>query len=672
MATELAKAYVQIIPSANGIKDRITEQLGGEAEKAGDSAGNLAGSKLVSGIKKVIAVAGIGAALKSAITEGAALEQSIGGIETLFKDSADIVEENAKKAYRTAGLSANAYMENVTSFSASLLSSLGGNTQKAADVADMAMVDMSDNANKMGTDMQDIQNAYQGFAKQNYTMLDNLKLGYGGTKTEMQRLLADAQKISGVEYNINNLSDVYEAIHVIQDELDITGTTAKEAATTLSGSLASMKAAATNVLGNLALGEDIGPSLKELRSTVSVFLVDNLVPMVGNILSNTPVLLEGAFGLLFDTLNSMLDSGIGNMIQAALDVAVRLLSDLVLNIPILLSFGWDILQQLIQGITEAATNTDWNQLADNIAGNFKEGMTYTEYIPQAAQELLENFLATITDNLPFILQTGVDLAGNLAAGILSNQPYAVECIGCILQSLVEFILDNLPLILQSGVQIIEKLAQGLIDNLPEIASSAGEIIIQLLASIAERLPELLEMGITLIGELTAGLIKAVPDLLAEIPGIIGDIWDSFTDFDWADIGINIISGIKNGIVGAAGTIADAAKDAAKGALNGVKGLLGIHSPSRVFENEVGKMIDLGLAEGIEKNAGQVTDVMKELSDSTVGTIQTDLMVNPVTGTAETVQSSTTQINFNGSYSFRDEKDIDYFMNQAALRLAVSR
>lgn len=672
MATELAKAYVQIIPSAQGIKGKITEQLGGEAEKAGDSAGNKAGSKLVSGIKKVIAAAGIGAALKSAITEGAALEQSIGGIETLFKDSADIVEENAKKAYRTAGLSANAYMENVTSFSASLLSSLGGDTQKAADVADMAMVDMSDNANKMGTDMQDIQNAYQGFAKQNYTMLDNLKLGYGGTKKEMQRLLADAQKISGVEYNIDNLSDVYEAIHVIQGELDITGTTAKEAATTLSGSLASMKAAATNVLGNLALGEDIGPSLKELRSTVSVFLVDNLVPMVGNILSNTPVLLEGAFKLLFDTLSSMLDGGIGNMIQAALDVAVRLLSDLAFNIPMLLQCGWAILQQLIEGITEAATNTDWNQLADNIACNFKEGMTYTEYTPQAAQELLENFLTTITDNLPFILQSGVDLAGNLADGILSNLPYAVECIGYILQSLVEFILDNLPIILQSGVQIIEKLAQGLIDNLPEIASSAGKIIIQLLASIAERLPELLEMGFTLIGELTAGLIKAVPDLLAEIPGIIGDIWDSFADFDWADIGINIISGIKNGIVGAAGTIADAAKDAAKGALNGVKGLLGIHSPSRVFENEVGKMIDLGLAEGIEKNAGQVTDAMKELSDSTVGTIQTDLMVNPVTGTEETVQPYTTQINFNGSYSFRDEKDIDYFMNQAALRLAVSR
>ncbi len=668
MATELAKAYVQIIPSANGIKDRITEQLGGEAEKAGDSAGNLAGSKLVSGIKKVIAVAGIGAALKSAITEGAALEQSIGGIETLFKDSADIVEENAKKAYRTAGLSANAYMENVTSFSASLLSSLGGNTQKAADVADMAMVDMSDNANKMGTDMQDIQNAYQGFAKQNYTMLDNLKLGYGGTKTEMQRLLADAQKISGVEYNINNLSDVYEAIHVIQDELDITGTTAKEAATTLSGSLASMKAAATNVLGNLALGEDIVPALVELRETVHTFIDDNLIPMLGNIINALPGALQGVSTLIVTELNAASKHS-DEIVNTGIEVVENLIIGILTEIPYLAEAAI----RLVASFASTLIDTDWSE----VCRQFITGLT--ENLDVAAGEILgtdgnivESVITAVNNGLPDVLNKGVDLVGNLADGILSNLPYAVECIGCILQSLVEFILDNLPLIWQSGVQIIEKLAQGLIDNLPEIASSAGEIIIQLLASIAERLPELLEMGFTLIGELTAGLIKAVPDLLAEIPGIIGDIWDSFTDFDWADIGINIISGIKNGIVGAAGTIADAAKDAAQGALNGVKGLLGIHSPSRVFENEVGKMIDLGLAEGIENNAGQVTDAMKELSDSTVGTIQTDLMVNPVTGTAETVQPSTTQINFNGSYSFRDEKDIDYFMNQAALRLAVSR
>ena len=229
MATELAKAYVQIIPSAQGISGKIQQAIDPEAEPAGASFG----SKLVGKLKGIIATAAIGKALGSAISEGANLEQSLGGIETLFKDSADKVKANAAEAYRTAGMSANDYMELTTSFSASLLSSLSNDTSKAADVADMAMTDMSDNANKMGTNMEDIKNAYQGFAKQNYTMLDNLKLGYGGTKTEMERLLADAQKITGVKYDINNLSDVYSAIHVIQGQLDITGTTAKEAATTI-------------------------------------------------------------------------------------------------------------------------------------------------------------------------------------------------------------------------------------------------------------------------------------------------------------------------------------------------------------------------------------------------------------------------------------------------------
>ena len=279
MATELAKAYVQIIPSAKGIKGKISEELGGEASSAGSSAG----TSIASAIKKAIAAAGIGAALKASLEEGGNLQQSIGGIETLFKDSADKVIESAKIAYKTAGMSANEYMETVTSFSASLLQGLAGDTNKAADVADMALTDMSDNANKMGTSMELIQNAYNGFAKQNYTMLDNLKLGYGGTKTEMQRLLADAQKLTGVKYDIDNLSDVYEAIHVIQEEMGITGTTAKEAASTLSGSMASMKAAFTNVLGNLSLGEDIRPAMEALLSSTKTFLIGNLLPMVGNI-----------------------------------------------------------------------------------------------------------------------------------------------------------------------------------------------------------------------------------------------------------------------------------------------------------------------------------------------------------------------------------------------------
>ena len=291
MATELGKAYVQIIPSAKGISGMIQKEIGGEVASAGVSAGESLGSKMVGAISGVIAAAGIGKAFSATISEGAALQQSLGGIETLFKGSADKVKGYANEAYKTTGLSANAYMENVTGFSASLLQSLGGDTNKAAETANMAMIDMSDNANKMGTSMESIQMAYQGFAKQNYTMLDNLKLGYGGTKQEMQRLLADAEKLTGVKYDINNLSDVYSAIHAIQENLDITGTTAKEAASTFSGSFESMKAAAQNVLGKIAIGENVTPALEALLETTKTFLFGNFLPMVGNILSGLGVVL---------------------------------------------------------------------------------------------------------------------------------------------------------------------------------------------------------------------------------------------------------------------------------------------------------------------------------------------------------------------------------------------
>ena len=292
MATELGKAYVQIIPSARGITGMIQKEMSGEVASAGASSGKSLGSNLIGALKGAIAAAGIGKAIGAALSEGAALQQSLGGIDTLFKASAEKVKGFANEAYKTTGLSANAYMENVTGFSASLLQSLGGDTDKAADIANMAMIDMSDNANKMGTSMDSIQVAYQGFAKQNYTMLDNLKLGYGGTKQEMQRLLADAEKLTGVKYDINNLSDVYQAIHAIQENLDITGTTAKEAASTFSGSFESMKAAAQNVLGKLALGENILPSLQALAETTSTFLFNNFFPMIGNIMSGLGVVLS--------------------------------------------------------------------------------------------------------------------------------------------------------------------------------------------------------------------------------------------------------------------------------------------------------------------------------------------------------------------------------------------
>ena len=291
MATQLGKAYVQIIPSAQGISGMIQKELGGEVASAGTSSGQSLGSNLVGTFKKVIAAAGIGKAFGAALSEGAALQQSIGGVETLFKNSAGKVRAYAEEAYRTTGLSANKYMETVTGFSASLLQSLGGDTDKAAETANMAMVDMSDNANKMGTSMESIQMAYQGFAKQNYTMLDNLKLGYGGTKQEMQRLLADAEKLTGVKYDINNLSDVYSAIHAIQGKLDITGTTAKEASSTFTGSFEAMKSAAQNVLGKLSIGENVTPALESLLETTRTFLFANFFPMIGNILSGLGVVL---------------------------------------------------------------------------------------------------------------------------------------------------------------------------------------------------------------------------------------------------------------------------------------------------------------------------------------------------------------------------------------------
>lgn len=287
MATELGQAYVQIMPSAKGIGKSTNGVLNSELSGVGDSAGEGIGKNLVKGIKKMIAAAGIGKVLKDTLMEGANLEQSLGGVEAIFGDAADKVKANARAAFQTAGVSANEYMEGVTSFAASLLNSTGGNAQLAADVADKAFRDMSDNANRFGTDMASIQNAYQGFAKQNYTMLDNLKLGYGGTKQEMERLLKDAQEISGVEYNIDNLADVYTAIGVIQDKLNVTGTTAKEAATTFTGSFNMMKAAAHNLMGSIALGEEIGPALQALTNSIGTF-GKNAVRLLWNIIQNIP------------------------------------------------------------------------------------------------------------------------------------------------------------------------------------------------------------------------------------------------------------------------------------------------------------------------------------------------------------------------------------------------
>lgn len=557
MGTELAKAYVQIVPSAKGISGSISKELGGEASVAGSSSGESFAGNMLGKVKQLIAVAGIGKVFSETISEGADLEQSLGGIETLFKESADKVKENAAKAYQTAGMSANEYMELTTSFSASLLSSLSNDTSKAADVADMAMTDMSDNANKMGTDMESIKNAYQGFAKQNYTMLDNLKLGYGGTKEEMQRLLTDAQKISGVKYDINNLSDVYNAIHVIQGQLDITGTTAKEASTTISGSLGSMKAAFKNVLGQITLGMDVGPALSALATTTTTFLVGNLLPAIWNILSGLPMAL--------------------------------------------VTFIQTLIPQLIAAVTQF------------IPGILTAIQTGLPQLYEMANEILIQFTTAIQTNLPALLQQGVDIVTNIVNGILQNIPQMITMAGAAIANFENAIWSALPTVLTAGAQLLINLVNGIIQSLPGIVTAAAQAVTKMVVTIGQHLPEVLQIGIEIIGKLAAGLIRAIPTLLSKLPQIIKGIVNAFIEVDWLSIGINIIKGIGKGLANAGHMLWDAVKDILGNFKDKVLGFFGIHSPSR-WGAYVGEMIDLGMARGLINNSKPISDAVNMMQE----------------------------------------------------------
>ena len=572
MATELGKAYVQIIPSAQGIKGKITEAIGGEVDSAGQSAGQSLGGKLANTFKTVIAAAGIGTAISTALNEGAALQQSLGGIETLFKTSADTMKQYADEAFRTAGLSANEYMETATGFAASLIQSCGGDTAVAAEIANRAIIDMSDNANKMGTSMESIQNAYQGFAKGNYTMLDNLKLGYGGTQEEMKRLIADASKMTDVQEKLGitvdgtsmDFANVANAISVVQANLDIAGATAKEAESTFSGSMASMLASGKNLIAKLTLGEDIKPALQDLAKTTWTFATGNLMPMLWNIV-------KGVKDVLIDSCKQLLET-----------------DPSIIN---------SVIQSILSKVPE---------------------------LYQKAEKIVYTVLQTITDKLPSILQKGVEIVTNIANGILKNIPTILASGSRILTKFVEFIVQNLPTIVQAGMNLLSNLAQGIKNNLPQIITMASAVVANLLATIGRHLPSILQKGIELIGQLAAGLIRAIPTLVSKIPTIIDRIKEAFSKFDWKGIGKDIISGIANGITSAVGSIVTAAKEAANSAYNAAKKKLGIQSPSKVMEQGVGKWIPAGIAVGIEKNTSMVSKAMNEMTQEASGSINADL------------------------------------------------
>ena len=513
------------------------------------------------------ALAGLGTA---SVNSYADLEQNIGGIETLFKGSADKVIKNAENAYKTAGMSANQYMETVTGFSASLLQSLGGDTEKAADVADMALTDMADNANKMGTSMESIQYAYQGFAKQNYTMLDNLKLGYGGTKEEMQRLLADAQKLTGVKYDISNLSDVYNAIHAIQQNLGITGTTAKEAASTITGSVSSMKAAFNNFLNG--------------TGTINQ-LVDTGITAIQNIVN--------AAGKLVPDLIQSVAKATPQIVDAINQVFPQILDSIVSSAPAILSSIGQVLMSLVQSL-----------------------LSYMPQILNVAMQLIQSFINGIITMLPQIIQMGIQLVVQLITGIAQMLPQLIpQAVNAII-TMSEGLLDNIDQIVDAGIQLIMGLADGLINAIPILIDKIPTIIEKLIDAFIRNYPKMAQAGQNLISKLASGVLQAVPKCYQAAGKVFSAIWEGIKQLPGMLLGVgkNIVQGLWDGISGATGWLWDKISGFCGGIVGKVKDFLGIHSPSKVFADEIGRFLALGLGEGFDDNLDKVYKQMKSAVD----------------------------------------------------------
>lgn len=438
MATELGKAYVQIVPSAEGIKGSITKVLGGESAEAGTKSGESIGTSLVGKLKGIIAAAGIGAAVKTALDAGGALQQFFGGLDTLYEEASGAAKKYAAEA-AAAGISANSYAEQAVSFGAALKQSFGGDVAKSAEAANQAILDMADNSAKMGTDIGLIQNAYQGFAKGNYTMLDNLKLGYGGTKQEMERLLADAEKLSGKKYDISSFGDMAEAIHVVQENLHIAGVAANEAKTTFTGSFGAMQAAAENLMANMTLGEDVKPALTQLVKSTGDFLFGNLIPMVGNIVMAIPGVVSG-----------LMEQAIPQMMEW---------------IPALFTF--------LNGETISGWIDSGMQMITNLSTGFMNN--YPQMI-QAAGNVLSNVIAFIAQNLPQFQQKGVEFIGQMAQGLINNLPTIISGMAELLAKLLASIGTNLPQFLQKGIELIGKIAAGIIQAIPTVVGKIPQVI----------------------------------------------------------------------------------------------------------------------------------------------------------------------------------------------------
>ena len=527
------KAMVGLRTTVGSAAGRI-----GSAFKTAGSVGLGAIKTMATGIAASAAAAGAAviAVGKQALSSYASYEQLVGGVDTLFKDASSKVQQYAAQAYKTAGVSANNYMEQATAFSASLLQGLGGDTQKAADYADLAIRDMSDNANKMGTSIDSVQQTYQSLMRGNYAMLDNLKLGYGGTKSELERLVSDASKLTGQALDPSKFSDVITAIHAVQESMGITGTTALEASTTIEGSVGSMKAAWSNWLAEMGKGNaDMGALTAQLVETVAT-AAGNILPRLVTIAGN-----------LFTTLTS------GAKNWMASDLPAR----------------------------------------------------------------LNQFQAWVAANLPTLLDRGMDMLGSVANGIMANMPKITESAITLVATAGGAILQRLPEIITWGVRMLGGIVTGILNSLPRLIAAAPVLIGNLASSIAANLPTVVGTGMRMLSSVASGFGSAVPQLVGQIPGMVSRVLNAFTSVNWGQVGLNIIRGIGSGIARAAGSLVGSAVDAAKGALNSVKGFLGIKSPSRVFRDQVGRYIPEGMAVGIRKAGPSVVSAMGGVADAAV-------------------------------------------------------
>jgi len=610
--TQLGKAYVQIVPSMQGLASELRRAFG-DSMPDGHKFGSSLGGKVVSGfgstIKKGFALAakagiatisaasaGIGAIVKSSASAYADYEQNIGGVETLFKDNADTIIKYASEAYKTAGISANDYMQNVTSFSASLLQGLGGDTAQAAEIANEAMVDMSDNANKMGTDISSIQNAYQGFAKQNYTMLDNLKLGYGGTQAEMARLINDSgvlgDSIKVDEKTVNSVSfdKMIEAIHKVQTDLDITGTTSKEAATTVSGSLGSVKAAWANLMAGMGdKNADLKNLIKEMVSTVKTF-AKNILPVIKQALSGVTTLIS----------------------ELAPDIAAelpQLVSDLL---PQLIEAGTQIFQALVKGISDnigtitqaaiSAITTIATALIQNTGPLVQSLATIITTIAQALPTILPDLISAIVEQIPTVIQAVIDCMPAIIDGTIQ-----------IVTAIAEALVDNIDLIIDGAVQIIDALAMSLgdSDTAAKLAQSALEIIGTLTMELLKNLPDILADGILIAVELIKGIAQGMVDYFSPVSDALSDMLIDLTDWfsrkwnDFKEWGSDMIQAFIDGIKEKWQSLKDTVCDVA----SSVKDFLGFSEPDKGplsnFHTFAPDMMDL-FAKGIADNEDTIT------------------------------------------------------------------